>query len=326
MIDYPQIIALIHDLERQNALAEILGTDRTVHDRVMNAEFGEHLMHISESISRSTDVEKALRSIGNLFSESFLLDLLRKDLMNYAKSDLYSLPARVLRTDAFSGMILYQNESVSVSLFLMSAIEDVLCKQRKPTLLAKIKGVAFPAVDTLLKIVKLDSAELHKWTADKIDFTQSITTDLFCNYRGTEKLNAGDEIFLKGGEESCNINCISGSVLVLSVLATPIKSPVNVEYDCDSRALVSVAAADIQSSRIQMLSTFLRSISSEAAFDALPAMLNHRDHFVRWYVMREMLASEPERAIPYLRDLHNADPHPQVVKAASAALQMVELK
>ena len=69
-----------------------------------------------------------------------------------------------------------------------------------------------------------------------------------------------------------------------------------------------------------MITTLLRKLACEGAFESVAAFLDYPDFFVRWHVMKELLGIDAEAALPHLRRMAARDPHFDVRRTACAVL------
>ena len=67
----------------------------------------------------------------------------------------------------------------------------------------------------------------------------------------------------------------------------------------------------------------LRACGRSDAAPLFTAALDDDDFAMRWQVMRELLALDPEAALPHLGAMAAGDPHPEVRKAAAATMALL---
>jgi HEAT repeat protein len=75
-----------------------------------------------------------------------------------------------------------------------------------------------------------------------------------------------------------------------------------------------------------MLSTLLRTMEREDAIETLREYLHHRDFFVRWHVMRELIALNAVAALSDLAQMAKADPRQEIRSAAARMLSRIEAR
>jgi HEAT repeat protein len=75
-----------------------------------------------------------------------------------------------------------------------------------------------------------------------------------------------------------------------------------------------------------MITTLLRKMRCDEAFEVIAEFLDDPHFFVRWHVMRELLGLDAVAALPHLCRLASGDPHPEVRRAAGAVLARIRLQ
>ena len=141
-----------------------------------------------------------------------------------------------------------------------------------------------------------------------------------CVRTGERRLADGDILTVDGRHQTYVIEAARSNLFVLQASIALDQAPLSVEYDSSSHAFVGCSATGDGASRIQMIATLLRKLDCDAAFDALVPFLDHPDFFVRWHVMRELLGLDASAALPHLRRMAEADPHPDPRRTAKVVL------
>jgi len=95
-----------------------------------------------------------------------------------------------------------------------------------------------------------------------------------------------------------------------------------VEYDSSSLTFVNASSTDEVASRVQLMVSLLRTMDRQDAVPLVAEALNSPRFYTRWHVMRELLAMDADAALPHLRRMAEADPHPEVRAAAVQTLAM----
>jgi HEAT repeat protein len=86
--------------------------------------------------------------------------------------------------------------------------------------------------------------------------------------------------------------------------------------------LIGLSAANDVSSRIQLMTSVLRLFGNRDAFECCVPFTKHADYYVRWYVMRELISINSERAWPIVKDMAKNDPNLDVRRTAARTLEM----
>lgn len=125
-----------------------------------------------------------------------------------------------------------------------------------------------------------------------------------------------------GSRESFVVEHAEADIVYLQATIQTGAAPLTVEYDSQTLAFVNASSTDEASSRVQMMVTLLRAMDRADAVPVLRQLLNSPHFYVRWHIMREMLALDAEAALPDLRRLAATDPHPEVRAAARQTLEL----
>ena len=73
-----------------------------------------------------------------------------------------------------------------------------------------------------------------------------------------------------------------------------------------------------------MITTLLRKLDAGRAVPEMAAFLDHPNFFVRWHVMRDLLALDAAAAMPHLKRMAARDPHPETRRCARKVLDGIE--
>ena len=143
-------------------------------------------------------------------------------------------------------------------------------------------------------------------------------------YMGEECLYNGDVIMTDQRRECFGIIGGTGDVVMEQFFVQP-RSPLPLrEYDGRTGQLIRVASSQRANSFRQMGFALLRHLDRRDAAPLFADELANIDFALRWQVMREFVALDAHTALPHLRGMAANDPHPEVRRAASAALDLVE--
>lgn len=324
MLDHAILSALAADPAELAKLANLVNSRGSVPDRIRKSSIGATLSGLSARLGQEDDVEPILSDIADLFPLESVLIILKEELAGYKQSDLYNLLAIPIQNEVLSGFQIWSDRNVAITVTTISPLDKRLRDDRRARRSKTAPlGVSINAADIYLRFLKAGPTHMIRWRSELIGFETAISNDRSCRQAEEIVVSAGDSVFVRGGEESWTFTEIPEGVLTIGITCKRFRSPVGVQFDKDSLQIDSASAADDKSSRIQLLSTFLRSINGAESKDHLASLLDHRDHYVRWYVARELIAADPEAAVPHIHALRN-DPHPQVAAAAKATLELME--
>ena len=267
------------------------------------------------------DAEDVTAIIANLFADDFWIDTLVGDLAAALRDDPYfEPPFRHISSDIHSGLVVFEDDHVSIAAGVTRASQ--LAAKKMAGL--GPRSIAFSGQLSLFKFVKSGGARLSFWECPTITDDFSAARAGQCIRTGERTIADGEIVIVDGRCASFVIDHAAANLLVLQASVKPDRAPLAVEYDSESHAYVGCSAADDSASRIQMISTLLRKLDCGAAFPAIEAFLDHRNFFVRWHVMKELLGLDAAAALPHLKRMAARDPHPEARRAARAVLDGIE--
>ena len=247
------------------------------------------------------------------------LDAMMAELIAASRADpFFRPPFHPLVSEAHNSLLLYHHPDLSISLGV-TGVDMLAAKKTGRTGPASIN---FTGYATLLRFLKAGGATLSFWEAPAIedDFTADAAGS--CRLVGCRRIEDGEEIVIDGRRHSFVIEHAESDILSFQAVARAGSAPVGVEYDSDSLAFIGASSTDEASSRVQMMVSLLRALGRDDAFPLFEEALASPLFYTRWHVMREMLAMDAEAALPSLRRLAEADPHPDIRAAAQHTLEL----
>ena len=256
-----------------------------------------------------------------LFTDHSWVDTLVSGLAAKMLADpFFDPPFRNLNSDISAGLLVFEDERVSIAVSVTSALQLAARKGRPrgPT------SVGFSGQLNVLKFVRAGGASLSFWEAPPIDSRFTAADAGMCRRTGARGIADGEILIVDGRRHSYVIEGLRGSMVLLQATVATGQAPLSVEYDSVTGAYVGCTATGDTSSRIQMITTLLRKLDHQAAFPAILAFLDHPDFFVRWHVMKELLGLDAGAALPHLKRMAATDPHPDPRRAARAVLDRIE--
>jgi hypothetical protein len=170
------------------------------------------------------------------------------------------------------------------------------------------RSIRFSGLLSSFHWLKAGGATLSFWETDRpgLDFTSP--------KGGRCRLVERRRIFV--------IEHASSEMICLQAAVHTDAAPLALEYDAKTLGFVSASSSDEASSRIEMLVTLLRLMERDDAVPDLLELLDSPHFYTRWHIMREFLALDAQAALPHLRRMAAADPHPEVRSAAAQTLNM----
>jgi hypothetical protein len=145
-----------------------------------------------------------------------------------------------------------------------------------------------------------------------------------CRSETARPLVTGECLHLDTTRESFTLADATGDILFLELAAQP-PSPLPVRaYDVASGRLVHLSSARRDASFRQMGLALLRAFDRRDAAPLFAAEAETGDFAARWAAMRELIALDPAAALPHLARMAASDPHPEVRRAATATLALLQ--
>ncbi|MGQ0559896.1 MAG: HEAT repeat domain-containing protein [Sphingosinicella sp.] len=267
----------------------------------------------------SPSAEQVAAAVQPLFEDVGWVDTLIKTLAAAMRSDpFFEPPFRHINSDIHRGLIVYEDEHVSIGAGVTSAARLAAKKA------ARRRGsIHFSGQVELIRFVR-GGARLSFWHAPAIGADFCAASAGRCAQTCERPLADGETLVINGRCESFVIEHAAADLMLLQASVKPDRAPVSAEFDAASGDFLGCAAADDSASRIQMITTLLRKLGQAGAFEALAAFLDHHDFFVRWHVMRELLGVDTAAALPHLKRMAAGDPHRETRKTARTALDWIE--
>lgn len=267
------------------------------------------------------DALSVAHAIHAIFADDRWIDALLARLVEAMRSDPYfDPPFRVVSSDIHSGLNVFEDENVTIAAGVSHA-GHLAAKKGVPR---GATSITFTGHVGLLKFVAAGGARLSFWEAPRIDGDFSAATAGRCTRTGERLLEDGEILTVDGRFQSYVIEHARSNLVVLQASIKRDQAPLRVEYDSATGDYVGCSANGEGVSRIQMLTTLLRKLDCDGAFDAVAGFLDHPDFFVRWHAMRELLGIDAGAALPHLRRMAARDPHPDARRAARAVLDGFE--
>lgn len=278
-----------------------------------------------------TETERALATLEERTPEAVLgiarafmdrtddIDALMGELLQSSAGDpFFRPPFQPMSSDIHNAFLLYHHPDLSIALGATGV--DMLAAKKAGSRGAT--SIGFTGVTTLFRYLRSGGATLSFWEAPPI-------TALFdSSSAGTARLverraiRDGEEIVIDGRHQSFIIEHATSDMIFLQALVRVDAAPVAAEYDSRTLSFIGASSTDETSSRVQMMVSLLRTMDREDAVPLIVAALDSPHFYARWHIMRELLALDADAALPHLRRMAAADPHPEVRAAAAQTLQL----
>jgi len=229
-------------------------------------------------------------------------------------------PFRALNSDIHAGLIIFDDPRVSIAV----GVTDLTRLAAKKSARRGATSVGFTGRVTVLKFVRAGGARISLWDAPEIADGFHAAGAGRCARSGERRLVDGDILTIDGRRQSYVIEKASANIFLLQAEINLDQAPLSVEYDSAKLTYVGCSANGDDSSRIQMITTLIRKLDRDGAFEAVAPFIDHPDFFVRWHVMKELLGIDAAAALPHLKRMAARDPHPEARRAARRVLDRLD--
>lgn len=234
-------------------------------------------------------------------------------------SDIYQPRGKVLNNEIMTGLQFVEAERFAIAGVAVDPTALAFKKHRNKN---KASSIRMTPKDVLIRFIRSGGAVVTIHSCDPITDATPATANMHCRLERTFKAKDGDEVVVKAGQGSFSFDSSESVVCLAQAYVKYAPTAVTPEFDSRSLKLIGLSAANDTSCRIQLMSSVLRLFKHRDAYDTCLPFASHPDYFVRWYVMRELLAMDPERTWPMVKTMAERDPNPGVRKTASRTLEL----
>ena len=286
-------------------------------------KWGSHplMTELERAVSemRPRTVEGLLAAARRFIDRTGDIDAMLSEFIATSRLDpFFRPPFHPLSNEIMSSLLLYHHPDLSIALGVTGV--DMLAAKKAGKRGAT--SINFTGYVALLRIVKAGGATLSFWEAPPIPREFVAAEAGACRLTDRRRIADGEEIVIDGRFQSFVIEHAESDMLYFQAVARAEAAPVGTEYDSASRRFIGASSTDEASSRVQMMTTLLRTMGRDDAFPVLEASLEAPQFYTRWHVMREMLAMDAEASLPALRRMAEGDPHPDIRAAARQTLEL----
>ena len=273
------------------------------------------------SLPETAGAAQVAETVRSLFADDSWVDALVGSLARRMQADpFFDPPFRNLNTDIHAGLLVFEDDRVSIAAGVTTALQ-MAAKKDRPRAAA---SVGFSGQLGVFRFLRAGGATLSFWEAPPIGPGFTAADAGTCRRTGERRIDDGEILVIDGRHQSYVIEGMRGSFVLLQASIAVGQAPLSVEYDSVTGAYVGCTATGDTSSRIQMLTTLLRKLDHRPAVAAIAGFLDHPDFFVRWHAMKELLGLDAASALPHLKRMAATDPHPEPRRAARAVLDRIE--
>lgn len=249
-------------------------------------------------------------------SNTFVDEALAR-LISAASSDPFYRPHLGLAlSPVHCGLLLFDRPALTILAAALDA--DAIAAKR-----ANRKGgasIVFTGERALFHFVDGGGATLSFWEAPPIEHGFTAAGSGRCRLVERRPIADGETLEVDGRYRTFVVDSAPRNLVYLQASTPLAAAPLRVEYDSATHAFVGASSTDETSSRTQMMLALLRILDRQDAVPVFRELLDAEHFYARWQTMRELLALDAEAALPHLREMAAADPHPDVREAAGQTL------
>lgn len=235
------------------------------------------------------------------------------------QSDIYQAQGQSIDNDVMTGLQFVDTEQFAVATVVADPTSVAYKKARNRD---KPASIMMTPKDVLVRFIRGGGARVAVYVCEPITDQAPAHLELRCRLVRTFHVQDGDELILRAGQDSFAFESSESVVCFAQAYAKHARASVMPEFDSRSLKLIGLSATNDKASRIQMMTTILRLFQHTEAFDLCLPFARHEDYFVRWYVARELLAIDAERAWPLVAEMATHDSHPHVRNTAQQTLKL----
>lgn len=247
------------------------------------------------------------------------VDALMADLIASCRSDpFFRPPIHPVSSDIHTGLLMFHNQDLSVALGVTGV--DLLAAKKSGKRGAT--SIGFTGLLTSFRYLKAGNATLSFWEAPPIADNFIAGEAGRARFVERRRIEDGEEVVIDGRYQSFVIEHADSDMLYFQALVRSGGAPLATEYDSASLSFVSASSTDEAASRVQMMVSLLRTMERDDAMPLIVEALDSPHFYTRWHIMREMLAMDADAALPHLRRMAEADPHPEIRATAAQTLSL----
>lgn len=248
--------------------------------------------------------------------EEAFKSLIADIIENSAADPFFRAPFRLVSNDIHSGMLLFDDPAISISLGVIGL--DALAGKKMNE--QEGASITFTGQWTVIKFLKAGDAILSFWEAPPIDGDFVEEQSGQCRLVGRRKVADGEIVVMDGRSQSYVIEHAKADIICLQAVIGADSAPLAISYDWHSHLFAGASSTDEQACRSHMMVSLLRIMDRTDAVPVVKDALENQHFYTRWQIMRELLAMDAEAALPILKTMAGQDPHPEIRAAARQTL------
>jgi hypothetical protein len=134
------------------------------------------------------------------------------------------------------------------------------------------------------------------------------------------RMHVGSSMLLRAGLDMVTSR-LAGSLVYLEI-SGPVQCAILPQFDQITHRFAGWISGDSTASRLELLTRTLAEFEFQPAAPRLAALTRHRDHYVRWNSLRDLLRLDPELGLEHLQHAL-ADEHAEIRELAGWTLGRV---
>lgn len=298
--------------------AKFFGAARVANDRHLELR---EIAELKSAIStmQGPTFEQMLPHFQRFLASDAIAGYFGNEVKSSLESDIHQAQGQSIDNEAMTGLQFIDTDHFAVATVVADPTSIAFKKYRNRL---KPSSIMMTPKDLLVRFIKGGGAVVTVFSCDAITDESPAAPDMACTVVRTFRVEDGDELLLRAGRDSFTFESADSVVCFAQAYAKHSRASVMPEFDSRTMTLIGLSATNDKSSRIQMMATILRLFGHAEAFESCLPFLRHDDYFVRWYVMRELLAIDAKRAWPLVERMAAADPHPNVRVTARRTIEM----
>jgi hypothetical protein len=235
-------------------------------------------------------------------------------LASFARRDFFFRPPLPnLSGEVHTGLLLLDRPELTMLLAVASP--DALATKRK--LRRGPASIAFAGARSVYKFVKAGGATLSFWETPGLAWEGRGR----CRFVERRAIADGELLELDGRYQGFVVDHAQADMVYLHTSTPAGAAPLVAEYDSATLEFIGGSSADEANSRTLMMLSLLRLMNRGDAASLFREALGSSHFYARWHAMREYLALDLGLALPHLRKMAEADPHPEVRVAAARTIE-----
>lgn len=176
---------------------------------------------------------------------------------------------------------------------------------------------------TLSRLVSKHPIRLKRWECshplDQLDLGQSTELRIV----GEEEIQPGERFSVDGRIQSLSFAHIDAPVVLVQIADNRNASSLTVDFDSATGQVVAASLASRSSARAQVMLGALRLMGRSDRYPLLEKYVEQPDAYLRWQVMREMVAMNGTREIDALHRFSQRETNPMILDAAKRTLEFL---